>query len=153
MIIHTNICCTLRSWYHKMCIRSKTVSPRLEDNHALKYSSNTFPYIKYMSYGKLSELHCHISMFSNRGEKVQNIRKTRGPIFPIAFLLLWPSPLELENNNTFQCSSDKFPYMVPYILCMKNCWKCILMHGCLPITGDFTRTYTNVMLPGYGSAT
>jgi hypothetical protein len=30
------ICCTFRSWYYKIVIHSRTVSPWLEDNNALK---------------------------------------------------------------------------------------------------------------------
>ena len=41
--------CTLRSWVHEMFIHSRTVSPRLGDNYASKFSSYNFPHTKYMS--------------------------------------------------------------------------------------------------------
>ena len=34
--------CILRSWYNKICIHSRAVSPRVEDNNALKYSYDNF---------------------------------------------------------------------------------------------------------------
>ena len=109
------LCCTLRSWYREICIRFRTVSLRLEDNYASKCSSDKFPYTKiYVTmYGKLPELHCNVSMFSNCGE---NVWKTRGQICPIIVLLFMTfSPL-LESNDTLQCTSDNFPCMVTYTL-------------------------------------
>ena len=41
--------CILRSWYQNTCIHSKTVFPWLENNHALKYSSDNFQWINYLS--------------------------------------------------------------------------------------------------------
>ena len=43
------ICCTLRPWYHEICIHSRTVSPRLEDNYASKCSSENFSFTIYRS--------------------------------------------------------------------------------------------------------
>ena len=50
--------------------------------------------------------------------------------FPPLFLTFVP---QFETNDTLQCSSDSFPRMVTYILCVENCQNTILMHSCLPI--------------------
>ena len=43
------ICCTLRSWVHKILSHYRTVSPQLGDNCVSKSRSDSFPHIKYMS--------------------------------------------------------------------------------------------------------
>ena len=47
----------------------------------------------------------------------------------------------LEINVALQCSSDSFPHMVMYILCVKNYQNYISEHSCLPIVG---RLFYNV---------
>ena len=84
--------------------------------------------------GKLSALHLDVRLFSNPGEKVQKARKAMGNICPIIFLLFMTFSPRLETNDTLQCSSDSFPRMVTYILCVDNCQNYILMHS-LPIAG------------------
>ena len=109
------ICCTLRS--------------------KMQFQQFSIHKIYVTMHGKLSELHCNVLLFSNRGE---NVWKTRGQICPILFLKLSMTfSLRLENNVKLQCecSSDNFPCLVTYILYMENCWNCILMHTCLPIAG------------------
>ena len=83
--------------------------------------------------GKLSEPHFDVWLFSNPGEKVQKARKALGQICPMICLLFMTSSPRLETNDTLQCSSDSFPCMVKYILCVKNCQ--ISTHSCLPIAG------------------
>ena len=61
--------------------------------------------------------------------------ETRGQICPLVFLLWMTFSPQLENNDTLQGSSDNFPYMVTYLLCMENCRNCILIGSCLPIAG------------------
>ena len=130
------ISCTLRSWFHEICIRSRTVSPLLEDNYPSKCSFNSFPYTKYMS-PCLENCQNYIAMYCCpliAGRRSWKVAKLGTNLYHSC-----PSILDLftrlENNDTLQYSSDKFPCMVTYILCMENCQNCILMHICLPITG------------------
>ena len=76
---------------------------------------------------KLSELHCNVSVVSNRGEKVMKSRKIIGQICPIALLAFWTFSPRLENNQTSKCGSDSFQCMVTYTLCVKSCQNYILM--------------------------
>ena len=39
------------------------------------------------------------------------------------FILFMTFSPGLETNDTLQCSSDSFPHMVTYILCVENCEK------------------------------
>ena len=71
--------------------------------------------------GKLSELHFDVRLFSNPGEKVQKARKAMGQICPIIFLLFMTISPKLETNDTLQCSSESFPRIVTYILCVETC--------------------------------
>ena len=91
--------------------------------------------------GKLSELHYDVLLFSNRREKVGKTRKTRGQICPIVCIPFMTFSPRLEKNNMYQCSSDSFPCIVTYFLCVKNCQIYIFMHSCLPIAG---RLFYNV---------
>ena len=38
-----------------------------------------------------------------------------------------------ENNHACKWISDKFPWMLTYVLFLENCLKSICMHGCSPI--------------------
>ena len=131
------LCCTLRSWVHETFIHSRTVSPRLGDNYASKCSFWQFSSHKiYVTMrGKLSEPHFDVWLFSNPGEKVQKARKGMGHLCPIFFLLFITFSPWLETNDTLQCSSDSFPWMVTVILCVENCQNYISIHSCLPIAG------------------
>ena len=60
------------------------------------------------------------------------------PKFFLHFMTFSP---QLGTNNTLQFSSDSFPHMVIYTLCVENCQNYILTHSCLPIAG---RLYYNV---------
>ena len=55
-----------------------------------------------------------------------------GQIGPTVFLHFMTFSPPLETNNALQCSSDSFPSMVIYILCVENCQNYILTHSCLP---------------------
>ena len=57
------------------------------------------------------------------------------------FLAFWTFSPRFENNSSLQCSSDNFPYMVAYILCLENCQNCILMHSFLPIAGILSKRW------------
>ena len=70
---------------------------------------------------KLSEPHFDVSLFSNPGEKVLKTRKTMGQICPTLFLHLFTFSPPLEIDDALQCSSDNFPRIVMYILCVENC--------------------------------
>ena len=59
----------------------------------------------------------------------------------IVFLLFMTFFQQLETSDALQCSSDSFPRMVIYILCVENCQNYILTHSCLPIAG---RLFCNV---------
>ena len=112
--------CTLRSWVHKMLSHYKSVSPRLGENCVSTCSSDSFPHTKYMSTmrGKPLESHFDVSLFSNPGKKVWKARKTMRQICPPFFLYFMTFFLLLETNDALQCSSDSFPGMVIYILCV-----------------------------------
>ena len=73
--------------------------------------------------GRLSEPHFDVWWFSNPGDKVQKARKAVGQICPIICLLFMTFSPRLKTNYTLQCSSDSFPRMVTYILCVENCQK------------------------------
>ena len=134
------VSCTLRSWVHKILSHYKTVSQRLGEICVSTCSSNSFPHTKYMSTmrGKSSESHLDVSLFSNPQEKVWKARKTLGPICSTVFMTFFP---QLETNDALLCSSDSFPCMVMYILCVKNCPNYIWTHSCLTIAG---RLFYNV---------
>ena len=85
--------------------------------------------------GKLSELHFDVLLFSDCGEKVQTPWQTKGQICPIVFSTFYDFSPRLENKDTVQISSDSFPRLVTYILCVENCRNYILMHSCLPSAG------------------
>ena len=91
--------------------------------------------------GKLSEPNFDVWLFSNPGENVQKARKAVGQIYPIIFLLFMTFSPRLETNNTLQCSSDSFPRLGTYILCVENLQNYISTHSCLPIAG---RLFQNV---------
>ena len=48
---------------------------------------------------------------------------------------------QLETNDALQCSSDNFPHIVIYVLCVENCQNYILTHSGLLIVG---RPFYNV---------
>ena len=73
----------LTSWYHKICILFMAVSSWLEDNDALKYSSDNFQKTKYLSQC-IENCHSHIPLccFS-----------------PIRGWRLWKVPKKEEKNK------------------------------------------------------
>ena len=137
------ICCTFRSWVHEIVSHYRTVSPRLGDNYASKFSSGNFPHtIIYITMcGKLSELNCNAVSASNCGEKVIKWRKIVGQICPIVFLVFQTFSPGLENKEISKCLSERFPCMVTYILSAENCLSYILTHSYLQIAG---RVFYNV---------
>ena len=134
--------CSLRSWAHEIFSHYRTVSRNLEttvcQNVALIVfqTQNTWHHA-----GKISEPHFDVLLFSNPREKVWKARKTMGPICPTVFLHFMTFSPRLEANVVLQCSSDSFPHMVIYILCVENCQNYISTHRCLPIAG---RLFYNV---------
>ena len=64
-----------------------------------------------------------------------------GHICPTDFQHFLTFSPRLETNNALQCSSDSFPQMVIYILCVENCQNSISAHSCLPMAG---RLFFNV---------
>ena len=83
---------------------------------------------------KLSKLHCKATLVSNHGEKVMKWRKTVGKICPIVYLAFQTFSPGLENNETSKYSSESFPRMMTYILCVLNSQSYILINSCLIIT-------------------
>ena len=119
--------CTLNSLFHEIVIHSRTVCSRLGDNYASKCSSNNFQHTTYMS-PCLENCQNHTLMFGCN--PIPGIRFKK-----LVFLLFMTFSPQLETNNTLQCSSDSFPRMVTYILCVENCQNYIWTHSCLPIAG------------------
>ena len=134
--------CALRSWYHEISIHSRAVSPQLEDNIALKCTSDSFPRTQYMSQC-VEKCPNYIAMY--RCSPIAGIRswkvgeKNYGTNLCPSFLSFWTFSPQLENKGTSKCSSDSFPCMVTNMLCVENCRKFILMHHFPLIAGRLSQ--------------
>ena len=149
-----NLCCTIRSWYFKICICSRTVSPQLEDNYALKCSSDNFPYTYYMSLC-MENYQNYITMYS---------------CSPITGRRSWKEKKYGTNlSRSFPCFPDLVPGIGEHwciahlfgqffhtwcrIFCgweiFRTAFWCIVV---FKLRGDCPRTYTKFMVPGSESA-
>ena len=59
-----------------------------------------------------------------------------GQICPKVFLHFMTFSLRLETNVALQNSSDSFPHMVIYILCVEKCQNYISTHSLSPNPGE-----------------
>ena len=74
------------------------------------------------------------------------VEKTMGKIGLAVFLVFRTFFLKLENNNTLKCSSDNFPCMMTYILCIEICPNCILMHS---LFSNWEIVLEHIQIPWY----
>ena len=102
-------------------------------------------------HGKLTEPPFDVLLFSNPGEKFEKEGKLWDRFFPTVFLHFMTFSPRLETLIALHCSSDSFPHIVMYILCVENCQNFILTHSSLPI--DCSIMWKKCIYPGSESAT
>ena len=94
---------------------------------------------KKLENGYNSSMHCTLRSWVH--EMFSHFRTVSPGLGDNCFLHFMTFSPRLETNVALQCTSDSFPHMVIYILCVENCQNYISMHSCLPFAG---RLFYNV---------
>ena len=112
---------TLRSWLHETSAPIMTLSPGLEKNYTLEWSSNSFPGTTCLS-GPLENCQKSIpkSWCSPIQGTISKFLLNNGTDFPFVFTHFRTLSPRLENIGALECCSDSFPGTLKYLLFLEN---------------------------------